>query len=499
MIDARSPLARASGRGDGGEGACKSTLAWAAAAACALAACTVGPDYQRPALDLPAGWRVGAAEASEITNTAWWDAFKDPALSKLLADAVAGSLDLRAAVARVDQARAQYGLARSALFPQVNADASGQRLRASRNTFNGVFIPPGQENYSTYDLDLSASYEIDLWGRLRRANESARAQLLASDEARRTVVLTLVADMADAYIQLLALDDELAIAQRTLESRREVVKLQRARFEGGVAPESDFRQAESQLQIAAAEVPSLQRQIAQQENLINVLAGRKPGPVERGRALNDLAFPPVPAGLPSDLLERRPDVRQAEQQLIAANANIGVARAAYFPRISLTALLGYQSEQLVQLTRNSSFTWSGGAGLTQSLFSGGALRSQLELAQARQRELVASYQNAVNSALRDVDNALIGRTTLEQQRAEQEKNVAALTRLLKLAQRRYQEGAAIFLEVATAEQSLFDAEISLDTVRAQLFQSYADLYRAFGGGWIRTAEALGPQATFDAR
>ena len=189
-------------------------------------------------------------------------------------------------------------------------------------------------------------------------------------------------------------------------------------------------------------------------------------------------------------------MRQAEQELIAANANIGVARAAFFPRISLTGLLGFQSEQLAQLTRNSSFTWNGGAGLTQTLFNAGALQSQVELARARQRELVAGYQGAVNSALRDVNDALIARTTLEQQRAEQQKNVAALARLLKLAQRRYQEGAAIFLEVATAEQSLFDAEISLDTVRAQLFQSYADLYRAFGGGWIQTAEALAPQAAY---
>ncbi|HEX4596798.1 MAG TPA: efflux transporter outer membrane subunit, partial [Burkholderiaceae bacterium] len=333
------------------------------------------------------------------------------------------------------------------------------------------------------------------WGRLRRATEAARAQLLASDEARRTVLLTLVTDVADAYIQLLALDDELAIAQRTVESRREVLRLQKARFDGGLAPESDMRQAESQLQIAAAEVPALQRQIAQQENLISVLAGRQPGPVNRGRTFSQLPFPPIPSGLPSDLLQRRPDVLQAEQNLIAANANIGVARAAYFPRISLTGLLGLQSDQLSQLFKGASFAWSGGAGLTQSLFSGGALQSQVEFAQARQRELTASYQSAVISALRDVNDALIARATLEQQRTEEEKNVAALERLLKLAQRRYQEGATIFLEVATAEQSLFDAEIALDTVRAQLFQSYADLYRAFGGGWIRTAEQLAPQAS----
>jgi multidrug efflux system outer membrane protein len=460
-----------------------------------LSACTVGPDYTRPPLDMPADWRVSAAEASEVSNAAWWDAFQDPALTKLVAESIAGSLDLKAAVARVEQARAQYGLARSALFPQVNGDASGERVRASRTTLQGQSIPPGQQSYNSYDLDLSASYEVDVWGRLRRATEAARAQLLASEEARRTVVLTVVTDIADAYFQLLALDDQLAIAQRTLDSRREVLKLQKARFEGGVAPESDMRQAESQYQIAAAAVPALQRQIAQQENLISVLAGRKPGPVERGRTFSQLPFPPIPSGLPSDLLQRRPDVLQAEQNLIAANANIGVARAAYFPRISLTGFLGLQSDQLSQLFKGTSFAWTAGAGLTQSLFSGGALRSQVELAQARQRELAASYQSAVISALRDVNDALITRATLEQQRAEQEKNVAALNRLLKLAQRRYQEGAAIFLEVATAEQSLFDAEILLDTVRAQLFQSYADLYRAFGGGWVQTAERLAPQAS----
>ena len=360
-------------------------------------------------------------------------------------------------------------------------------------------ISPGKRNYSSYDLYLSASYEIDVWGRLRRATEAARAQLLASEEGRRTVVLTLVTNVADAYIQLLALDDELAIAQRTLESRREVLRLQKARFEGGVAPESDMRQAESQYQIAAAEVPALQRQIAQQENLISQLAGRKPGPVERGRTFSQLPLPPIPSGLPSDLLQRRPDVLQAEQSLVAANANIGVARAAYFPRISLTGLLGQQSAELSQLFKGLSFAWTGGAGLTQSLFSGGAVQSQVEFAQARQRELAASYQSAVISALRDVNDALTARATLEQQRAEQEKNVAALTRLLKLAQRRYQEGAAIFLEVATAEQSLFDAQIALDAVRAQLFQSYADLYRAFGGGWIDTAETLAPQASQNPR
>jgi outer membrane protein, multidrug efflux system len=455
-----------------------------AAATLALAACTaVGPDYQRPALELPADWRVGPAEAGEISNAAWWGAFQDPALSRLVTQAVAHSLDLKEAAARVEQARAQYGVARSPLFPQVTGDAVAERAKASRTTASGSQLTPGHERYSYYDLDVSASYEIDVWGRLRRSTEAARAQVLASEEGRRTVLLTLVTSVADAYIELLALDDELAIAHQTLESRREVLRLQKARFEGGVAPESDLRQAEAQYQIAAAAVPALQRQVWQQENLISQLAGRPPGPVERGRKFSELAVPPVPAGLPSDLLARRPDIRQAEQNLVAANANIGVARAAYFPRISLTAFLGLQSQQLADVFKSGSVAWATAASLAQPLFNGGAIRSQVELAEARQRELVAGYQAAVLAALRDVNDALIARSTLEQQRVEQEKDVVALTRLLELARRRYREGAAIFLEVATAEQSLFEAQLTLDSVRAQLFQSYADLYRAFGGGW----------------
>jgi multidrug efflux system outer membrane protein len=266
-----------------------------------------------------------------------------------------------------------------------------------------------------------------------------------------------------------------------------VLRLQKARFEGGITPESDFRQAESQFEIAAAAVPALQRLVVRQENLLSQMAGRPPGPIERGRGFGELAFPQVPAGLPSDLLTRRPDIRQAEQSLIAANADIGVARAAYFPRISLTALLGLQSQELSQLFKGASFAWNATAGLTQPIFNGGAIRSQVELAKARQQELVADYQSAVIAALRDVNDALVARGTLEQQYGEQQKNVAALTRLLDLAQHRYREGAAIYLEVATAEQALFEAQLTLDAVRAQLFQSYADLYRAFGGGWVDTA------------
>jgi multidrug efflux system outer membrane protein len=454
-----------------------------------LAGCTVGPDYRRPDVTAPPAWRLGATSASETPDAAWWEQFGDPALTRLIRAALADSYDLKAAAARVDQALALYGAARAGLFPQVNADASAVRSRASRNTLQGQAIPAGHQVYGALDLDLSASYEIDLWGRVRRATEAARAGLLASEEARRTVVMTLVSSVAEAYIELRALDEQLEIGRRTLDSRREALRLQKARFEGGVAAETDLRQAESQFESAASVLPQVERAIGQQENLIKVLVGADPGAVERGLPIGQLQFPAIPAGLPADLLQRRPDLRQAEQELVAANADIGVARAAYFPRIALTGLLGVQSAQLSNLFNDASVAWSVGAGAVQPLIDGGAIASQVRLAEARQREALYSYRRAVIGAFQEVEDALIARSTLERQRAEEAKNVAALRRFRDLAESRYREGATIYLEVATAEQSLFDAELALSAVQAQLFQSYANLYKALGGGWVDRAAA----------
>src|SRR5258706_51404 len=329
-----------------------------------LSACTVGPDYQRPDVEAPASWRVESAEAGEISKGVWWEQFQDPVLSGLVRSTLERNKDLEIATANVDAAFAQYGITRSALFPQVDASGSRTRERPSQN--GPVPVPPGHDAFNDYSVNLSLSYELDVWGRLRRATESARAGLLGSEEGRRTVVLTLVGAVANGYIQLRALDRQLEIARSTSQSLGEAARLQQVRFREGAIPESDYRQAESQYETAAAQVPELERQVARQENFISVLLGRNPGPIERGRDIDTLLFPAVPVGLPASLLERRPDIRQAEQNLISANADIGVAKAAYFPRISLTALFGFESVELSDLFKGPSRTWKTRSSTTPS-------------------------------------------------------------------------------------------------------------------------------------
>ena len=450
-----------------------------------LSACMVGPDYRRPEVDVPAAWRLGATEAVEIANIAWWDQFQDPVLSELVRTALANNKDLEIATASVDQAAAQYGIVRSAQFPQVNAGVSGARERSSANA-----PLPGGRTVNDYGVNLSASFELDVWGKLRRATESARANLLATEQGKGTVVLTVVTTVATGYIQLRALDRQLQIAQDTSDSFSEVARLQRIRFEEGAVPESDYRQAESQYRDALAHVPELEREIARQENFISVLLGRNPGPIARGSDIDGFLFPAVPGALPAALLERRPDIRQAEQQLIAANADIGVAKAAYFPDISLTGLLGLESAQLSDLFKGPSRAWSFGAAVAQPIFNAGRIRAQVAKAEALQREALYTYQKAIISAFQDVENALVDQTKFGQVRTEQGRNVAALRRFRDLAELRYREGATIYLEVANAEQSLFNAELAYVATQAQLFQSYANLYRAMGGGWIEEAERL---------
>ena len=453
-----------------------------------LSACMVGPDYRRPAVDAPKAWRFSVNETHQISNVEWWDQFRDPALSSLVRAALKNNLDLWIAAANVDQAAAQYGITRSAQFPQVNAGATATRQRFSQNTVLGS--PEGGHPFNDYSVNLSASFELDVWGKLRRATESARASLLASEEGRRTVVLTVVTSVADGYIQLRALDRQLEIAQHTAKTLGEAARLQRVRFVEGAVPESDYRQAESQYEAAAAQVPELERLIVRQENFISVLLGRNPGPIQRGRTIDELLFPEVPDALPSSLLERRPDIVQAEQNMIAANANIGVAKAAYFPEINLTAALGLESAQLSDLFKGPSKAWSFGGSLTQPIFNAGLIRSQVAQAEALERQALYSYQRSIISAFGDVESALVDRTKFDAARVEQVKNVAALQRFRDLAALRYKEGATIYLEVSSAEQALFNAQLSLVGTQSQLFQSYANLYRAMGGGWVADAEKL---------
>jgi multidrug efflux system outer membrane protein len=461
----------------------------AMAFALGLAGCMLGPDYRKPEVHVPAAWRISAEEAREVSDAAWWDGFGDPVLSQLVRTALQNNEDLAIAAANVDQAFAQYGITRSALFPEVDAGASAQRERGSERTAPFA-IPPGRQAFDDYRLNVSASYELDIWGRLRRATEAARANLLASEEGRRTVVLTVVASVASAYVELRALDRQLDIARATTGSLGEAARLQQVRFEEGATPESDYRQAQSQFEAAAAQVPELERQIVRQENLIGVLLGANPGPIPRGAPIDGLKFPDVPAGLPSTLLERRPDLRQAEQSLIAANADIGVAKAAYFPQVSLTALFGLESAQVSDLFKGASRTWSFGAPVTVPVFTAGRIASQVEQAEAAQREALHFYRKSIISAFEDFEGALVDRAKFEQAFEEQSKNVQALERFHDLALLRYKEGATIYLEVATAEQSLLTARLQLVTTQAQLFQAYANLYRAMGGGWVDAAVRL---------
>ena len=453
-----------------------------------LSGCMVGPDYGRPEVDVPATWWLGPTEAESISNVAWWDQFDDPVLSQLVRTAIANNKDLKVAIANVDQAAAQYGIVRSAQFPEINAGASAARQGVSRTT--AVAVPGGKQAFNDYGINLSAAFELDIWGRLRRASESARASLLASEYGKGTVVLTLVASVAEGYIQLRAFDRQLEIARYTSTSLGEAARLQRVRFDEGSVPESDYQQAESQYREALARVPELERQIGRQENFLSALLGRNPGPIARGRVIDELHFPVVPGGLPSSLLERRPDVRQAEENLVAANADIGVAKAAYYPAISLTGFLGLESAQLSDLFKGPSKTWSIGAGVLQPIFNAGRISAQVARAEAVQQQALFTYENTIIGAFQDVENALVDRSKFERIREEQVKNVRALQRFRDLADLRYREGVTIYLEVATAEQSLFNAELALVATQSQLFQSYANLYKAMGGGWVEEAERL---------
>jgi outer membrane protein, multidrug efflux system len=462
---------------------------WAIAAllASSLASCTLGGDYHRPALDIPPAWRLGATESAEISNVAWWDQFQDSVLSELVRTALANNRDLKIATANVDEAYARYGIIRSAQLPEISLGASATREKSSANT-----RLPGGARFSEFNVNLSASFELDVWGRLRRATESARASVLASVEGRGAVVLTVVTSVATGYIELRALDRQLDVARSSARIRGEAAQLQRIRFQEGIIPESDYRQTESQYRDATARIPELERAIARQENFISVLIGRNPDSIARGRAIDELLFPTVPGSLPATLLERRPDIRQAEEQLKAANANIGVAKAALFPEISLTALLGLASAQLSSLFQGPSRAWSFGGGVFQSVFNGGRLRSQLAQAEAIHRQTFHNYERTIISGFQDVENALVDRVKFEQVRDERAINLAALRRFRDLAELRYREGATLYLEVANAEQLLLNAELDYVTAQSQYFQSYANLYRAMGGGWTRDAEALTP-------
>src|SRR5271154_4530030 len=448
-----------------------------------MAGCAAGPNYHRPAVQTPGVYRdlrespEAQAQAASFADTPWWQVFQDPQLQELIRTALKQNYNMQLATERISAARAQVAITRSSLFPQVQGD--GNFAGGKQQFF------PAKSNIFTLAAD--ASFQLDFFGKLRRETEAARAEFLATEDAQRVVTLTLVSDVASDYFTLLQLDLELQITQDTVKTQQDSVKLTSLRLNHGVATRLDVLQAQQVLDTANAQIPDLERQIGQQEDAINILIGEYPKGVPRGRPLTEQALPPdVPPGLPSSLLERRPDIREAEQVLIAANAEIGVARASFFPQISLTGSGGGafgRSGLFSSMLSSQNGIWSYGVQVSQPIFTGGALRGNLRLAESQHEQALIAYKEAIQYAFRDVSDALIGFQKFHEVRVRQEQAVADLEESVRLSVMRYQGGTATYLEVLDGQRSLFAAELTLAEARGNEYQSLVQLYRALGGGW----------------
>jgi multidrug efflux system outer membrane protein len=450
--------------------------------------CKVGPNYRRPIINPPDVFRgsdgTPPADATSLADLKWFDVFKDERLQELIRTALRQNYDLRDAVVRVAAARANLGITRADQFPSIDVSAGVTTNRLSSN--GELLLPFGVEQKRTFgsvSLNL-LSFEVDAWGRLRRATESARADLLLAEENRKTVVTTLVSDVAAAYFSLLELHMELEIARRTLATREDSLRLIEVRQRGGVATVLDLRQAEQLVYSAAGVIPDVVRLTEQTENQIQLLLGSSPGAVVRGLRLTEQPqLPSVPTGLPSSLLERRPDIRAAEQTLIAANAIIGVAKAAYFPRISLTGFLGAQSTQLSSLFTGPNRTWQFAPDVTQPIFEGGRIRSNVKLAEAQREIELVHYEKTIETAFREVSDALVQHRQVTEIRVQDELLVGALQDRSRLAYMRYRGGVDTLLNALDADRDLFTAELELARIRRDVLQATVQLYKALGGGW----------------
>ena len=446
-----------------------------------MSACAVGPKYKRPATAIPDSYRGATPDqqaGASLGDEKWWSVFEDPGLQSLVREALTQNYDVRIAAERVLQAQAVLGITRADQFPTVTAG-----LSAFNERFPKTRVTPEFET-SPIQANLSLAWELDFWGKFRRATEAARANLLATDWAHRAVISTLINDVATAYFQLLELDAEMEISKRSLNSRQESLRLVEIRAKGGNTSLMDVRQSEQLVYTAAAAIPDLERRTEQQENLISILLGRNPGSITRGKPLLEQVVPPtVPSGLPSALLTRRPDIQSAEQQLVAANARIGVARAAFFPQITITATGGYQSTALSNLFTGPAGLWSFGGQLIQPIFTAGRIRSNVRLTEAQQREAVLVYQHSIQQAFREVADALVAYRKQQEFRQQQELLTAAAQDATRLANTRYRGGVSSYLEVLDSDTRYFEAQLGL--AQAQLNERLAlvQVYSALGGGW----------------
>ena len=454
-----------------------------------LAGCAgLNPDYTRPAVDLPQAWRDAPAEGVRAQEAPWWKVYGDPVLDRLIEEALANNASVMLALARVDEARAALGATSAEQLPYVTAGANRNRTRLSQR--GATPLPPGFDpEHNDTRVSADVSYEIDLWGRLRNATQAARAELLATEAARETVRIALTSDVAQGYFALRALDAQLAATRRSLATRTEALELQKKRAQLGDISEYDYRQLEADVAAERAQVPVLEQQRAQQENALAVLLGRSPRAIYEG-ALEAGTDPEeqtvaivVPSGLPSDLLLRRPDLVQAEQTLVAANARVAVARAAYFPRISLTGSLGSESVALSDLFTGPAGIWQAAIAVSQPIYGGGRFDAQVEAAGARERQALARYRLAIQNAFRDVRNALVAQAKARERLAAEGDRAAALRTTLRFARLRYVNGMTSQLEVLDAERNLLAAEQNrIDALRAQR-AAIADLFKALGGVW----------------
>jgi len=468
-----------------------------------LTACAVGPNYKRPTVDVPVTYRDATAGTSAAPNTQpeqarppvagspaqsssarslgdekWWEVFQDPELQSLIRTALKNNYDVRIAATRVLQAQAQLGITRADQLPSVSAGGNVTSVQ------NPVLGPIPSYELTQGEVAASAAWNLDFWGKYRRATEAARANLLASEWAQKEVMATLVADLAASYFQLRQLDLELEISRRTLTSRSDSLKLTQTLEQHGINSMLDVRQSEQLVYTAATEIPDFELQIAQQENAISLLLGNNPGDVPRGLKLNDEPHPPeVPVGLPSSLLERRPDIREAEANLIAANAQIGVARAAYFPQIALTGTAGYESPALTDLFTGPAGIWNLAASLTQPIFEGGRLKSNVRLTQAERDQMVLTYQQTIQGAFRDVSNALIAYRKDQEFTSEQQHLFESAQDAAHLSEVRFKAGTTDYLEVLTNETNSLTAELGLAQARGNELIALVQLYQALGGGW----------------
>jgi len=462
-----------------------------------LPGCLVGPNYSRPKVNIPPSFRgaEGAAQQASFADLPWWEVFKDPALQGLVKSALANNYDLLIAIERIEQARQFAAQVRAQFYPWFDYQGA---IGGTQNPL-GVIAGGAQARSKAEGAALvaiSASWEADVWGRIRRSNEAANAQYLATEQARRAVMLSLVSDVAQAYFELLGLDLQLEIAKQNTASFGDTLKLFNQRLEGGVASKLQTSRAEAAEATAAATIPELQRQIELKENQINLLLGQNPGSITRSSKLLDQTLPPdVPAGLPSALLERRPDVLSAEQQVRAANAQIGIATANFFPQIGLTAFLGRGSSPLSQFTNPNSLIWNALLRASGPIYQGGALKAQKRQAIAVWKETVLQYQQTALSAFQDVSNALISREQYEATRVEQKREVEAYQEAVKVAFERYNAGKASYYEVLEAQQLLFPAQSSLAQTQLNQRLVIVQLYKALGGGWnLQDPQWAGPQA-----